>query len=265
MRFHKRACLERARARIADTSSEGLRYACLELRFCIESICYDKLRLYAKHIPPEVLNTWQPRKVVETLLEYDPQANASYTLNVWRNDESGTPQQLTFSGQHSVLSPTVLNRHYNKLGSYLHVPTPAQEQRGIIAPEELAEYLRSLVQELEGAASNTFDTNLAEVVTFDCDKCGQAIIRNAESLENNPIVVCTNQNCRAQYVMREENGAYTRQLRQVDFDCDQCGTKNYVEAQLLRENVNLTVRCVECGTQYVIGKEWVVGRKGEDA
>src|SRR3954470_8300192 len=102
MSFNKRACLKRARARVEEGSPEALRYACLELRFCIESICYDKLRLYAKHIPPEELNTWQPRKVVEMLAEYDPDANSSYGLRIWTENENGEPQSLTFSGHHST-------------------------------------------------------------------------------------------------------------------------------------------------------------------
>lgn len=134
MDFHKRACLKRARARIAEASPEALRYACLELRFCIESICYDKLRLYAKHIPPEVLSTWQPRRVVETLREYDPHANSNYTFTKWRNDQNGNPIKRSFTGHHVALSGAVLNKHYNKLGGFLHVPTPAQEQKGMPSP-----------------------------------------------------------------------------------------------------------------------------------
>lgn|SRR5215203_366691 len=264
MNYHKRACLKRARERLAEASPEALRYACLELRFCIESICYDKLRLYAKHIPPEVLNTWQPRRVVETLQEYDPHANSSHTLRKWRNGENGNDPEPSFSGKHIALSPSVLNKHYNKLGGFLHVPTPAQEQKqGVPSSEELAGYLSALIEEIEGAANNTFDTNMANVVTFDCDECGQPLIKNVESLEEAPIIVCINSNCRAQYAMRKEGDAFTRQIRSAEFECGECKTANYVRAHHLREDRSLTVPCVQCGTKYIVSKEWTVAEAQE--
>lgn len=261
MDFHKLACLERARAKAAEGSPESLRYACLELRFCIESICYDKLKLYAKHLPPELLNTWQPRKVVETLLEYDPNATSSYDLRVWMEEEAGNPQTLVFSGHHTTLSPAVLNRHYSKLGSFLHVPTPAQQkQRREVSAEELAKYLGELMPEVEAAASNAFDSNLAGVITFDCDECGQPVIRNTDSLKQQAevVITCNNPKCRAQYSIRQDAAGYTRELRSADFTCAECGTKNYIRVHLLREDVNLTIACVGCRSKVVVSKEWVI-------
>jgi hypothetical protein len=51
MDLDKRACLECAKELIREGSVQSLRYAALELRFCMEIITYEKLRASASHIP----------------------------------------------------------------------------------------------------------------------------------------------------------------------------------------------------------------------
>ncbi len=49
--LNKYDSLERAKKLIEDNTPTSLRYACLELRYCIESISHAKLKLYEKHLP----------------------------------------------------------------------------------------------------------------------------------------------------------------------------------------------------------------------
>jgi hypothetical protein len=70
-RDHLRAAKELVQAR--DLPS--LRYACLELRFCIEALCYDVLPHYEAELPFDAVGKWQPRKVVEALLDVDPDSD----------------------------------------------------------------------------------------------------------------------------------------------------------------------------------------------
>lgn len=82
MDFHKRSCFKRAKELLIQESEESLRYACLELRYCIESIAYEYLKLNEKRVPEDVLGTWQPKKVMEILLQYDPDIDQDYTLKL---------------------------------------------------------------------------------------------------------------------------------------------------------------------------------------
>jgi hypothetical protein len=49
--YDKWSCLERARNLLSVAGDDSLRYACLELRFCIEAITYEKLDTYSSYVP----------------------------------------------------------------------------------------------------------------------------------------------------------------------------------------------------------------------
>ena len=257
--MNKRSCLERARILLAEGKPESLRYACLELRYCMEAIAYEKLRLYTKNIAESIQEVWQPRKVIDALEEYDPLVNQSYTLRIWSETPPGERDELVFSGEHKTLSPITLKKHYYKLGNYLHVPTPGQiKKRKTLSDTELKEYLKELIQFVEPACSNTFDTNIAEVVNFECRQCGQPIIRNKASIEKNPFATCLSENCQAQHDVYQEGGQYFIRLCQAEFICPDCQTSNYVPLHQMAEGVKLS--CVECNRQYIIDRRWVYRR-----
>lgn len=257
--MNKRSCLERARILLAEGKPESLRYACLELRYCMEAIAYEKLRLYTKNIAESIQEVWQPRKVIDTLKEYDPLVNQSYTLRIWSETSSCEQDEIVFSGEHKTLSPVTLKKHYNKLGNYLHVPMPTQiKKRKTLSDTELKVYLQELLQIVEPACRNTFDTNIAEVVNFECCQCGQLIIRNKASLEKNPSVICLVENCKAQHVVYQEGGQYFIRLCQAEFICPDCQTSNYVSLHQMAEGVKLS--CIECNRQYIIDRRWVCQR-----
>jgi hypothetical protein len=259
MNMEKRSCLERARILLAGGKPESLRYACLELRYSIESIAYEKLRLYAKQIPAAVLDVWQPRRVIDTLEEYDPLANKSYTLRIWSETPDGGRDSLILSGEHKTLSPIILKKHYNKVGNYLHVPTLAQSKREKASSDaELRKYLEELVTLIEPTCNNVLDTNIAEVVNFECQQCGQPIVRNKVSLEKNPFATCLAEACRAQYETYEENGKYFIRLRQAEFVCPDCDTTNHVVLHEMAEGTRLN--CVACKSCYVVDRRWVCVR-----
>jgi len=53
-------------------SKDGLVYAALHLRMAIESLTYERTQAYREFLPPENIAAWQPRRVLEALLEIDP-------------------------------------------------------------------------------------------------------------------------------------------------------------------------------------------------
>lgn len=124
-RFDKRSCYARAR-NILDTGDDfTLRYACLELRFCIEAITYDKLRFYAPRLPVLVIETWQPPQAMKALVQIEPDAASNYSIAMSPEDSLGHPTGEWMSvGAHKSLPVSWITKIYNKLGSYLHIPNP---------------------------------------------------------------------------------------------------------------------------------------------
>ncbi|MDD1749285.1 MAG: hypothetical protein LUO89_05350, partial [Methanothrix sp.] len=93
--------LKRAKTLIEDNTPNSLRYACLELRYCIESICHAKLKLYEKHLPKRSYDTWQPKKIFELLQEYDPHVMENTEFAFFNEKPDGTQGDFMMGGKHT--------------------------------------------------------------------------------------------------------------------------------------------------------------------
>ena len=179
--FHKKDCLERAKSLLAEETEDKYRYACLELRQCIESIAYAKLKTYKKVVPEDQYYEWHPKRVFDFLLEMEPKADKNYHLNIYKEDSDGNPKKQVFSDDHKTISFKEINKNYNKLGYYLHTPTLAKLSDYSSLSTKLHAYIEELISKLEPIVNCTFDSRLGETVHFPCMRCGHAIYHNLET------------------------------------------------------------------------------------
>lgn len=260
--FDRRGCFERAKALLAGNDESGLRYTCLELRFCLEAIAYDKLKLYAGRLPTKVLETWQPPQAMRALLEYEPSANENFTLAVCLEDASGRPTgKWEVIGKHHAFNLSWLRTTYNKLGSFLHLPAPRSATAlSSQTPASLRKALQDIVKELEPIVCSSLDSALAQVVDFECSVCHDQVIANMEGVRRRRAAVCLNPNCRAEYVPAEsENGEFTFHLKTSLFDCQTCGHKNPIENRKLE--IGLIFKCERCGEEHkFLTRHWGYSR-----
>lgn len=91
MEFNKENCLNRARKLLENEDDTILRYVCLELRFCIESITYEKLKTYIKRLPFSIIEKWQPPQAIKALRELEPLADEDFELFIFPESSSGVP------------------------------------------------------------------------------------------------------------------------------------------------------------------------------
>ena len=121
--------LARAKDELASADDERLKYAALELRMAMESLTYDRALAYKDEFPPAEYQAWQPRKVMALLLEIDPNADKDSSLAFGIEPALGvTPDEMQSLGTECVLNMATIKRHYDALGSYLHVPTIKQRK-----------------------------------------------------------------------------------------------------------------------------------------
>lgn len=259
--FDKQETFERAKKLIEENTPASLRYACLELRYCIEQICYEKLKLYEKQLPNSAFNTWQPKRVIDMLTEYDPYVMENYEISFWSEKSDGSVGNFILGGKHTNLPISVIAKHYYKLGHYLHVPTLAQQKDEIIDNQELKRYLQAIIPDISSAAANTFNSNLSLVAHCKCKACGQVIIRNVESIKRNPVVMCTNEHCKALYDVTVEEEKTTWKLRELNFECPNCKKENYLGLHHLKEKQ--IIKCFSCSKRYVLFQQWHFSELGE--
>jgi hypothetical protein len=68
-RAEARKALNRARSELESGDDARLKYAALELRLAMEAITYDRARTYRNEMPPQEYDTWQPRKLMQLLID----------------------------------------------------------------------------------------------------------------------------------------------------------------------------------------------------
>ncbi len=97
----------------------------------MEALTYDRALAYKDEFPPNEYETWQPRKVMAVLLEIDPMADKDSSLAIGIEDQNGAPApEMNSLGSEKVLDLRTLNKHYDALGSYLHVQSMKKVRTG---------------------------------------------------------------------------------------------------------------------------------------
>lgn len=259
--------LERARRFLDSGDRDDLRSACLELRFALERVAYQKLQLRLDKISFREIGAWQPRRVMDRLMDLvDNRLTRDSELRIASDDSDAkdTEREFLTLGVNKGVNPKNLGKYWHKLGSYLHVSVPKKKGERPQEPDELElrEFLDSVFQYVENITNTQFDVHFSQNVTFSCKKCGQSIVRNSEILNEGDVVQCQNDNCNASYIAHETDGNFTFERYQLYFECKNCDERTYIEANALlklERNTKTRVPCASCGAKY--DAEWTIQLK----
>ncbi|EMY6778262.1 TPA: hypothetical protein ACVOYQ_004584 [Vibrio alginolyticus] len=256
--FRKKDCLQRAMNLIQKADDASLRYACLELRQCIESIAYDKLKMYKKFVPESEFSRWQPKRVFDFLEEIEPKSTKDYTFRIIEQKKDRSLGKTIFSGNHRTLTSKHTKKIYNKLGSYLHSPTLLQQVDYYKKSIKLANELSKIVDELVPIVESSFDTNIGNIYSFECASCGDVIYHRAHGLDIGKHVRCLKSECGMVYVVKDVQGTeISFEPLQAEIPCD-CGNTTYINYQKLKDPSY--VNCI-CGKVYDIKQHWVFAER----
>lgn len=223
MNFHNysRRCLKRCEEELGSCDDERLKYAALELRMSMEALTYDRALAYKDEFPPAEYETWQPRKVMTVLLDIDPLADKDSSLAFGKGEEYDVPAQLMRSlGSEKVLNMATLRKHYDALGSYLHVQSMKQVRAGKSLDfskirsrcEEIALFVGAVL------TSPVFNVTLCSFATMECVECGKPIRKRMPHGQEVVEVECYE--CHASYIIVDKgNNNVEWQPQQHKVDC----------------------------------------------
>jgi transcription elongation factor Elf1 len=257
-RNQARSAATRAREMLnAATDLPSLRYAALEVRLAMEALTYDRAQAYRAELPLSEIGTWQPRRVLMTLIEINPRADSGGTVRVGRQASRGeraAEADMHTLGTEVVLDLRFLRRHYDAIGSYLHTPTMLQQEaQATQDPARLRRRVREVLDHLDKVlASRIFNIIPPSPFTWiTCGRCGDKVRRSTRNDVKRTAATCLG--CGAHYnVIRQKDGTYRWwshdvripcQARDCDgeiiapadlvkrgslFDCPKCGATNRV-------------------------------------
>lgn len=128
---------------LAENTDASLTYAALECRLAIERFCYDRLRLSHDYISHDDLRRWQPRDIVNTLIEeVDTNTATTFTVSVSRDcsqDRTVSPTPEDYDSMNFVpigtqigFDPSKLGRLWNALANLaLHIRIPTSKDDSV--------------------------------------------------------------------------------------------------------------------------------------
>lgn len=204
-RNQSRQHLHGAKDELSANSDQRLKFAALELRMAMECLTYDRAIAFKEEFPPREYDTWQPRKVMSVLLEIDPTADKDSSLAFGLEGIPGVPaSRMQSLGSEKVLSMSMLKKHYDALGSYLHVQSMKQARDGV--PLDFCK-LRARCEEIvmfieQVLASRIFNVMLGNFASMACSECGKPIRKRLPSGREEVKAECYE--CVASYTITDE-------------------------------------------------------------
>lgn len=239
--------LNRAREALEDDDTR-LKYAALELRMAMESLTYDRAQAYKDEFPPDEYKTWQPRKVMAVLLEIDATADKDRTLSYGVEETPGQPSaKMTMLGTEKVLNMETLRRHYDALGSFLHVPTLKQTRSGKTHdPEKQRKRCTEIAGYIEHVLASTIHNfRFGRFSTIECAECGKPIRKRMPASEKTVEAECFA--CKASYTLRDIDGEqieWEPHVHKIACGNRACGHK--IEIWLREYALGVTWTCPGC-------------------
>jgi hypothetical protein len=237
--------LAKATQLLSSNESDNLAHACLELRKCIEALCYDLLGVYLKEVPLRALEVWQPDKVMKELLRIDPQAHSTTRIRMRREGHDGSPDSAWRDlGEDRRLKPKFAEKAYQQLSNFIHVPTIKQLQVGKCADESI---IRERAQRIRDKLAHTlaatiWNANFGGFYTFNCTECESPIARRQSVLDMGEDVECGN--CGQQYdVEKEPDGKLRFIARSYSWECAACGERREIAQRLAKDGLDVSCRC----------------------
>ena len=109
--------LKRAQGELDSDSPTRVRYGALELRMALEGLIYDRASLYKEELSGKELNTWQPKQLLELLLELDPAADKNCSVSAGIEETPGKPSKdIRFLGTDRVLTLKEIKKYIRNKG-----------------------------------------------------------------------------------------------------------------------------------------------------
>lgn len=249
-RHQARQAIARAKSLLEAESvaPEHLRYAALDVRMAMEALTYERAHSYRKELPESAYETWQPRKLMQVLLDIDPNADRDSSLRIGREEIYGVPAtEMHDLGHETVLNLGKLKKHYDALGSYLHMPTLKQLQADEGASfDKLRKRLGQIIEYMETVLrSPIFTINFGTFSTAPCSRCDNQIRWRVPRDKDRLDAVC--RECDAPYeliVTQDREVRWEPKQHPIECPHPECGETSFMwEDQLEPGNVWICDYC----------------------
>ena len=246
-----RAALKAAKAKLSTNVEDDVLDAALRLRMAMEALTYERAMVYAEDLGPDQMKIWQPKQLMNRMLEVDPQADQDATFSVGLEPSYGeTPEIMTLLGTDKVLKLSTLKEQYDALGSFLHTPTLGQlEKNKVHDMTKLRVRCDKIIEAVEIVlSSHVWSTAITNTGAIACDRCGYTVRRRILTGIDSRDVECWE--CKARYTMTQtKKGQVEFKPLQVGISCASldCQETTFLWKNDFRSGTEWD--CHSCGTR----------------
>lgn len=241
------AALKRANLVLERAIDSELHYAILDLRMALESLVYERALNYKNELSPKKLSTWQPKKLLDLLLQIDPFADQSCSVSFAVEDEA-SPTDSTYKtlGNQRLLSLKEIKKYYDKTGSYLHTKTIEQSNRPSASPSKIRSLCIELVALIdEVLSSSIINFDFRSTASTTCQECKNKIIRRLTPDISELIANCIN--CSASYrvtISKKEQVCWEPLQKEINCQSKDCDGSHVIWVNELK--LGARWKCIKC-------------------
>lgn len=253
---------------IQEGTQESFTYAALRCRLALELVCYHRLRVAHDYISAKDLRRWQPRDVVNRLIQdVDPKIAKGFTLSIGKEPIKGSPVALAREdfekfeyvelGRQVGFDSNKLGRIWNGLGNFLHVrkPDSSKADLAVFAPiETMKRKVEEALAMLKDLQRGTLvSVGFGPTVTFECH-CGSKNKRSLDLLTDGQTVSCIDPECPERWIVRKNGDDIEFDPRTMVATC-KCGHANPLPEQVLlrlERGRHLKFLCQSCREENLV-------------
>lgn len=251
-RTQARQALDRAKKLLGQ--DQQFRYAALDLRLAMEALTYDRAQSYLEELPLGALAKWQPKQLMDALIEIDPTSGSTYTVRMGEEPALGVaPKTMSTMGTDVVFGLKEIKQHYQAVSSFLHMPTIQQHSdgKGWDAGKVRAR-LEEAAQAIDASLSSAvWNCTLGNFSNFECCRCDKPIHKRVPQGTTDLVAKCIH--CGAPHAGRVlEDGRLEWKPMIVRFTCRTPGCTHEIE--LFQDEIKRGTCwvCPECHKSYLI-------------
>lgn len=123
MSIHHKAMeyLDKSKRLIDSGDDDNLRYAALDIRYCLEHLFYSLIPQYKDELPDDVVegNVWRPGEIIDMIADINPTVAHDSEIRIGLQPAPGVaPTQMYVLGRQSGIGKDLVRKVYHKLGFY---------------------------------------------------------------------------------------------------------------------------------------------------
>jgi hypothetical protein len=248
--YKKEAHLQRAVLLLDSENITDHVYACLELRFCIEAIVYQKLLHGIKNIPSTIVETWQPQKAVKMLSEIDALSSGDCKIEFNLTKAETPPKDgWLLLGEQKIPPVKWLAKNYNKLGNFLHLVEPRKAENK--EEREIKEIISPIVEQLKEYVKGNLVLTVNNIEINQCPVCHQDFAFATNKVKHGHTRKCSNFKCGALFTANidEPSKKVTFTCQTYDVACQECEQTIVIPEEKIRNLDKFC--CSNCHSQYI--------------